>query len=132
MKITRSVELWFSKAADDILWAKSSYRDGVYYGACFICQQAAEKAIKAFLLANGKIIRKIHDLSALTEECFLIDASFEEIRETVLPLVDYYLETRYPDMGDFIGYTQEKAEDAIKRAEKVMAFAGEKLFPIVK
>lgn len=88
----------------------------------FFCTAAAEKALKAFLLSCGKTIHKIHDLGALLESCRAIDSSFESIRESVLPLVDYYIQTRYPDMGEFIDYTEGKANDAHSYGRSIVLF----------
>lgn len=118
---------WLGKASDDFLWTKANLKEGVYYGACFTAQQTAEKALKAFLYLKGKIPHKIHDLGALVEECINIDKSFESLHEIVLPLVDYYTQTRYPDVGELINYTKEKAEDALARAKEVLEFVRKKL-----
>lgn len=123
----KSVKLWLEKAHDDLLWSKASLEDEIYYGVCFTAQQSAEKSLKAFLLSKDKIFRKTHDLSALLEECVNIDRSFEGLREIILPLIDYYVQTRYPDIGDFIDYNEEKAKDAIQRAAQIYNFIEEKL-----
>jgi len=41
--------------------------------------------------------------------------------------VDYYIQTRYPDMGDFIDYTEEKARDALLRANAIVSFISSKV-----
>lgn len=111
---------WFARALDDLKWTEANIRESIFYGACFTAQQAVEKALKAYLLSQGKNVRKVHDISALLEECGKFDASLLFLRDTLLPLVDYYVQTRYPDMGEFIGYTKEKAEDALVRARKIL------------
>ena len=118
---------WLAKAQDDLRWTESNLREEVYYGACFTAQQAVEKALKAYLISQGKILRKVHTLDAILEECIAFDASFESIREIILPLVDYYIQTRYPDVSEFIDYTKEKAEDAYVRASEALAFINQKL-----
>lgn len=124
----RSVNLsWLAKAEDDLRWTEANIREEIHYGACFTAQQAAEKALKAFLLENAAQARKIHDLGAILEECIVIDGSFLSLRETILPLVDYYIQTRYPDASEFMQYTKEKAEDALKRAQQVVNFVKQKL-----
>jgi len=122
MDNTVTAKKWLVNAEDDIRWCEASLTGGVWHGACFSAQQSVEKALKAFLLSQGKTIHKIHDLGALLESCRAIDPSFESIRETVLPLVDYYLQTRYPDMGDFIDYTEEKANNALSYAKSIVLF----------
>jgi HEPN domain-containing protein len=127
MKYPSATASWFTKAEDDLRWTESNLREAVYYGACFTAQQAVEKALKAYLLSQGKILRKIHTIDAILEECIACDASFESLHETILPLVDYYIQTRYPDASDFISYTKEKAEDAYARAKETLLFVKSKL-----
>lgn len=47
-----SSQMWFAQAEEDLLWAEASLREEVWRGACFAAQQAAEKALKAFLLSK--------------------------------------------------------------------------------
>ncbi|MCL5675965.1 MAG: HEPN domain-containing protein [Patescibacteria group bacterium] len=123
----KEAQQWMRKAKDDLLWTEANLREKIYYGACFTAQQAAEKALKAHLISTGKIPRKIHDLGALIEECGQADKSFESLRETILPLTDYSVQVRYPDIGDFIEYDEIKATDALLRAKNVLEFVKEKV-----
>jgi HEPN domain-containing protein len=43
----------------------------------FHCQQAAEKALKAFLTFHDQPFRKTHDLASLGKQCANIDATLE-------------------------------------------------------
>ena len=118
---------WLDKANDDLRWAAASLKETVLHGVCFASQQAAEKALKAFLLHSGKQLRKIHDLSALLEECIEIDNDFQQLIDQAATLSGYYVESRYPDIGDFIGYTRDQSEEAFQFAKDVVAFVAEKL-----
>ena len=51
---------WLNKAEDDLLWTKNSLNGKIWYGACFSAQQAAEKALKGYLISYEKPLRKIH------------------------------------------------------------------------
>ena len=113
---------WWEAALDDLKWTEANIREEVWYGACFTAQQAVEKALKAYLLAQKVSVPKIHDISALLEACSQTHSEFSSHRDTILPLVDYYIHTRYPDMSEFMEYTKEKAEDALDRAEKLIEF----------
>jgi len=50
-------------------------------------------------------------LSGLLEECIEMDKNFEELLNQAATLAGYYVETRYPDIGEFMGYTKEQAEE---------------------
>ena len=118
---------WLAQSKDDLRWCQASIDGNVWHGACFSAQQAAEKALKAYLFSKSKPSKKIHDLGALLEQCIAIDPAFKILRETILPLVDYYLQTRYPDMGDFMDYTEAKAIQALRDASSVVIFVTQKI-----
>lgn len=89
---------WLKKALDDLEWTKANIREKVYY-----------------------------DVGALLEECNKLDKTFGSMRETILPLADYYIQTRYPDISEFIGYDGKKAADALERASKLLGFVQQKI-----
>lgn len=49
---------WLDQAKADLKWPQHLFTEGVYYLVCFLAQQAAEKALKAFLwaLTEGIVI----------------------------------------------------------------------------
>ena len=118
---------WLNYAQDDLSWTEANIKEQVWYGACFTAQQAAEKALKAFLISQEENIKKIHDLRALLEECIRIDQSFEQLRENCAILNAYYAPSRYPDIAEFIDFTQEKAKEAYLLAKKIVDFVQHKL-----
>ena len=122
-----SSHIWLSKAKEDLKWTQANLKEKIFYGACFTAQQSAEKTLKAYLLFQGKSLRKIHDLGAIVEECKKFDRSFEKLKEAAATLTDYYLEPRYPDIGEFMEYSQTQAEEALKLAEKIIKFVEKKL-----
>jgi HEPN domain-containing protein len=63
--------------------------------ACFHCQQAVEKYLKAFLIYNNKPAIKTHSIEYLLHECNSIDESFLEI--DFKNLDEYAVDVRYPD-----------------------------------
>lgn len=119
-------EKWLRYALDDLSWTESNLKEQVWYGACFTAQQSAEKALKAYLIKQGKDIKKIHDLGALLELCTQLDASFEQLRQGCLTLTAYYVQSRYPDITEFIDFTEEKAKEAYEFAEKIVKFVEDK------
>ena len=63
----------------------------------FHSQQAAEKAVKAFLTFHQIPFRKTHDLADLGLQCASVDPSLEAILREVADLTDYASAFRYPD-----------------------------------
>ncbi len=118
---------WIEKAKDDLNWTKHNIESKIYYGACFTAQQAAEKALKSFLIFHQKPLRKIHDLRALIEDCILIDKAFDQIKESAIKLNSYYSESRYPDFAMFSTFTESQAKEAFESAETIIIFIEKKL-----
>jgi HEPN domain-containing protein len=74
----------------------------------FFCQQAAEKAAKAFLTFHQIAFRKTHDLKDLGLQCVAADPSLGPILQHVEELTDYASAFRYPDAA----YEPDAAEAA--------------------
>ncbi len=55
----------------------------------FHCQQAAEKALKAFLVWYDVPFRKTHDLRELGNACIRIEATLKEAIAGAIPLTEY-------------------------------------------
>ena len=64
--------------------------------ACFLSQQAAEKALKAFLIANKKEPWG-HSVAELCETASMKDSDFRNIKKHAATLDIYYIPTRYPN-----------------------------------
>jgi hypothetical protein len=68
---------WLDRDQRDLRAAKLLIAGGANAEALFHCQQAVEKALKAFLTFHEKAFRKTHDLGDLSPECLAIDASLQ-------------------------------------------------------
>ena len=87
------IQEWLDKADDDFGFAKTNLDDknaGYFEFVCFHLQQAAEKYLKAFIIAKGLKLEKIHNLIALRKTCAKINPKFEEIRQECVFLNDFY------------------------------------------
>ncbi|WP_226951983.1 HEPN domain-containing protein [Pyrobaculum calidifontis] len=58
---------WLDDAEDDLAAAKELYRAGRFAKACFLAQQAAEKALKALLIKRGGVYERTHSVVTLLE-----------------------------------------------------------------
>jgi len=63
---------------------------------CNLCQQSAEKILKAFLIYSGIKPKKTHDLEELRIDCEVIEKSFNSIIKECARLIDYAVKARYP------------------------------------
>ena len=87
---------WLAKADQD-LGAARMLLDGYPDVALFHCQQAVEKALKAFLVWHDVPFRKSHDLREIGQQCVQIDPTMETLARTAAPLAVFAWRTRYPD-----------------------------------
>lgn len=122
---------WLEQAEEDLKWADALAREGGYHIACFLTQQVAEKALKAFLYAQGEEIVIGHSVERLCARASGYDPVFAEKAKTWAILDGYYIPTRYPNsLPESIPahvYTQPAAEAAVSLAEEVVTFVASKL-----
>lgn len=87
---------WLRQAEQDLIDA-SYNRDGARFNiSCFLCQQASEKAIKAFLYFKEAEDIWGHSLIDLCEDAKIFDMFFDTIKSEARQLDKYYELTRYP------------------------------------
>lgn len=115
-------EDWLYMATQDLAFAHAGYRDGFYPSVCCLAQQAVEKAIKAYLVFQGKNYPKKHDLLVLEK---LLDVKWlKTYLGPLKKLTEFYIPTRYPDalVGSLPEGLPDKkdAEDALKWADEIL------------
>ena len=117
---------WLQQAMEDLRWAEHLAERGGYYLACFLAQQVAEKALKAFLYARGLEIVLGHSVERLSREATEWEPSIEEAAPRWAVLDSYYVPTRYPNSvpGNIPArvYTAEAAQSALALASEVVAW----------
>ena len=88
---------WLFHAYQDLLAAKILVDDKRLYGATvFHCQQAIEKALKAFLLYKSHKLLDGHNLAWLCKKAAMLEGSFTKWLPECATLNRFYIETRYP------------------------------------
>lgn len=91
------VKEWLKKAEEDFGFASTSLEDTNYYAQiCFHFQQAAEKYLKTFIIANKLKFRPVHNLMELLEICKDKESQFDKLGEDCRYLNPFYIDTRYP------------------------------------
>jgi HEPN domain-containing protein len=110
---------WFKKADEDFHFASSVLEDSVYYAQiCFHFHQAAEKYLKAFVIAFDLEFKKIHDLLVLLKSCSSVDSNLNSILGDCRFLNRFYIDTRYPVHWPS-RYTKDEAVKAKKASQNV-------------
>lgn len=122
-------KIWLSLAEEEFNYAAHDLADehlSFFAPACFHFQQAAEKYLKAYILARGKTFRKIHNLVELVKICAEEDVSFRELLDEAATLNPFYTDTRYPVHWP-MDFSRQDAESGRKSAQKIGNFVKEKL-----
>jgi HEPN domain-containing protein len=87
---------WLRQAVQDLEDADFSRQGGRFNLACFLGQQAAEKAVKAYLYHRRVEDVWGHSLIDLCEDAKLFDMMFDTIKSIARQLDKYFETTRYP------------------------------------
>lgn len=122
------IKEWLAEADEDFEFASASLseQDRFFSRICFHFQQAAEKYLKAFIIANELGLKKIHNLRILLDTCRKKDKKFQELKEACLFLNAFYIDTRYPAFWP-VGRRREDAEKAKEAAQRIGDFVKEKV-----
>jgi len=122
-------ERWLAQATEDLRWTKHLAREGGYHLACFLAQQVAEKALKAFLYYQGEEIVLGHSVERLCSAASAYHTEFVDKSGRWSILDGYYIPTRYPNsLPDGIPakvYTEEAAARAAELAEEAVTYIRE-------
>ena len=119
---------WLEQAALDLLVAEDT-RERHPHASCFYSQQAAEKAVKALLYAQGSERRTGHNILELVGR---IPGGTDVIAAADAMALDLlYQPTRYPDalQGGVPGrlFTVAQADEALERARRIVGVSGQLL-----
>jgi len=116
---------WMNRARSDLTQAKSRV-PGVYLeNLCFNAQQAAEKAIKAVLIARNIEFPYVHNLAHLLSLLEEAGETIPEATRRASDLTEYATITRYP--GEVGPVTEREYDEAIAIAAAVVSWAEEQL-----
>jgi len=107
---------WLAQAEEEIKDAEFLMNAERYYLSLFLCQQSAEKALKAYIYFKEEEHLYTHSVSDLLKFAIEIDGDFNSIKNAKR-LDDYYIPTRYPNglPGDIPAEYYDDPEEA-KRA----------------
>ena len=119
------IEAWLNKAESDLMSVQRllEIEPMILDSACFHCQQAVEKSLKAYLCYKGTDIVKTHSITFLLSECSVFDPIFDSIDP--LNLNAYAVRIRYPD--DSIAPEAEEAKALYQLAIQVNNLVKERL-----
>jgi len=110
---------WLTQAEEELKDAELLVKAKRFYLSLYLCQQSAEKALKAYLYLKEEELIFTHSVSVLLRMAVTIDREFETIK-TAKRLDDYYIPTRYPNglPGGIPAHYYDDEEEA-KRAREL-------------
>ncbi|MHA1912171.1 MAG: HEPN domain-containing protein [Candidatus Kariarchaeaceae archaeon] len=121
---------WLKQSIRDLTIAKKLTDDGYFEWACFIAQQSAEKALKAYFQKKG-IDAWGHTLIKFCQDIEEEDSSISQFMDDARLLDKLYIQTRYPNgfssgsPMDF--YSKNDADQAIQSSERLIDWVKEKI-----
>lgn len=107
---------WLEEAREDLRLARELGRAEGYARACFLCQQAVEKALKALVLKRKNVLVKSHSLHRLSS----IAGVLKELGQLIGDLEADYTSSRYVDLSGKLTremYDKAKFEERAKSAK---------------
>lgn len=111
---------WLDKAAKDVRTVEILLRERADADvAGFHLQQAAEKYLKAFLLAQSWELQRIHNLEILLNEAVRFNPELEKFRPLCEKATDLYTLERYPFFGS-AGVTLEDVARLLSSLREMM------------
>ena len=116
----REVEAWLARARQDIRAAGVDLdaRPPLLADAAFHCQQAVEKALKAFLTHHGHGFRATHDISELSMACLTYEPALERLLREAAPFTEYAWRFRYP--GEVFEPDRDEVDAALATATEII------------
>ncbi len=113
----RLTTTWIKKAEADFVAAKKLARgsDPLHDQVCFLCQQSAEKYLKALLVELGWPVPRTHNLDEVLNLLLGHYPTLRSLRRGLIFLSDFAVDTRYP--GD--NASKRQAQAALRWAERV-------------
>jgi HEPN domain-containing protein len=121
---------WLRQAHNDLAMAAYASQGGFHAQACYQCSQAAEKALKALLLALDQEPPRTHSIERLLSTLESLGIAAEPLRQLPLkPLQRMTTASRYPD-GDEAPldlFDERDSGLALQVAQAVVSFADQQL-----
>lgn len=119
---------WLRQAEEDLDAAeKSAQILGKHYLACFLAQQAAEKALKAVFYARGAVSVRGNSVAELCTSAASFDPELAAQRSRLAKLDRYYIPTRYPNGlsggHPFEAFDARDSEDAVLLGREAILLA---------
>ncbi len=112
---------WVERAEYDLGTAKAMLDTGRYLYVGYMCQQAAEKLLKAIIAQQNKENLPIHNLSRLVEVAEIKNHLNSEQFNFLAELTPYCIEARYGDFKESLSeiINEQKAKEIYEKTQEI-------------
>jgi len=120
---------WVERSQYDLDSAKIMLDTGRYLYVAYMCQQAVEKILKAFIARLGKENFPIHNLNRLAEIATISNELTPEQFNFLAELTPYHIEARYGDYKENLSeiINEKKAEQVYKKTREIHKWIYQKI-----
>lgn len=115
---------WLTRASHDLGAARAlaALAEPLLDAAIYHCQQAAEKALKAWLQMQDEPFPKTHDLAKLVSQAAQLNGDFNQLALAAAALTPYASAFRYPG-GSFEPMpSRSEFDEALEHAQAIYDF----------
>ena len=125
------VKDWLTRSHQDLRAALilAAAEDAPLDVAIYHCQQAGEKAVKAYLQSRDEPFAKTHNLRALVIQAATLEKGFDALEKPADILTPYVSAFRYPGGADEPMPTREEFDEGLKHAQTIYDFVLKQLPP---
>ena len=118
------VQAWLIRARNDLALAEFTFeqRNDLLDTAAYHCQQAAEKAVKAFVVSQNIQVPKTHDIRRLIQQALAAKPGFTLYFTDADLLTPLATEFRYPSDDEAPMPTFVQVQEAIAAARRIYDF----------
>jgi len=112
---------WVERAEYDLGTAKAMLDTGRYLYVGYMCQQSAEKLLKAIIAQQNKENLPIHNLSRLVEVAEIKNHLNSEQFNFLAELTPYCIEARYGDYKESLSeiINEQKAKEIYEKTREI-------------
>ena len=122
--IKELVRDWLTRASHDLRSARAlaTLADPLLDTAIYLCQQAAEKSVKAWLQAYDDPFPKTYDIEDLVAQAAKRNSDFRQFAKPAAVLTPYVSAFRYPGGADEPMPSREEFDEALAYAQAIHDF----------
>ena len=122
---------WLRFAEENLQVAEQalSFEEPAWHTICFLCQSAAEKFLKAYLIAQGWKLERTHDIVVLLGLCADYDSAFADLTGDGAILNEYTVTGRYPGDLAFEDIELMDVQEAVTVVRQIRDLVTDRLVP---